>query len=74
MTGPTSASSTADLDFVPDLGDFDLSTARLAAAFKWPMVERFRVALGTRLDYVIDPPGGRDELDVLVTLGVTYEM
>lgn len=64
----------ADLDFTPNLGDFDLSVTRLALALGWPVSGGWKFAIGARFDYVIAPPDDRDELDVLLTAGVTYEM
>lgn len=65
---------TADLDFTPNLGDFDLSVTRLALALGWPVSGGWKFAVGARFDHVIAPPDDREELDVLLTAGVTYEM
>ena len=47
---------------------------RLALAFELPMAEHWKVALGARFDYVFTPPAGSEDLDTLLTVGVTYEM
>jgi putative salt-induced outer membrane protein YdiY len=64
----------ADLDFTPNVGDFDLSLTRLALAYAWPLCKGVSVVAGARFDYVISPPDDRDELDTLLTLGVAFEM
>lgn len=63
----------ATLDFTPNFGDFDLSVTRLALAHAWPIAEGLKIVAGARFDHVIDPPGGREALDTLVTLGISFE-
>lgn len=63
----------AALDFTPNLSDFDLSVTRLALAYAWPLAKGLNVVAGARFDHVIDPPNGRDALDTLITLGVSFE-
>ena len=65
---------TADLDFTPNFGDFDLSVARLVLGYAWPIGKGLSIVAGARLDYVIAPPDDREELDTLLLLGVSYDI
>lgn len=65
---------TADLDFTPNFGDFDLSVTRLALAYTFPVCKGLSVVAGARFDYVIAPPDDREELDTLLILGLSYEL
>ena len=59
----------ADLDIFPNLNDVDLTVAKLAFLYEMPISDTFRVTAGLRLDYVVKPPLGRDDLDTLFMIG-----
>ena len=65
---------TADLDFTPNLNDFDLSVTRLVLAYSFPVCTGLSIVAGARFDWVIAPPDDREELDTLLLLGVSYEL
>ena len=64
----------ADLDFLPNFGDFDLSVTHLTLGFDLPLAEHWKFVIGARFDYVTAPPDNRDNLDTLITFGIAWTM
>jgi len=60
---------TAALDFVPNLGDFDLSVVRLDIDYVRPIAGCLSLDIGLLLEYVVDPPDA-EALDVLLGVGL----
>lgn len=66
---------TADLDFIPNLNDFDLSAGHLLLAYGMPLCKELSLVIGAKLDYVVDPPvEDVESWDLLLTVGVTLDM
>ncbi len=64
----------ADLDLLPNLGDFDLSVAHFVLGYEIPMSTALRLVFGLHADYVVDPPGDTESLDLLLTAGFGIEI
>ncbi|MHC5012456.1 MAG: DUF481 domain-containing protein [Planctomycetota bacterium] len=64
---------TADLDFLPYIGDFDLSTGTFETHYINPLTNGIFLDIGLRLNYVVDPPGDVESLDTLLTVGFRVE-
>jgi putative salt-induced outer membrane protein YdiY len=64
----------ANLEFFPNLSDFDLSFGRLGLAYEMPLTDLIRLSLGARIDYVVSPPDGKDEVDLFLLLGVSFSI
>jgi hypothetical protein len=61
----------ADLKFLPNLSDFDLSRTVLDSGYEMPLCSWLKAALGLRLEHQIDPPEpGVEDLDLLFTVGL----
>lgn len=60
---------TANAEFFPNFNDFDLSVARLALLYEMPLAGKFNISAGLRFDYVVNPPAGRDDLDIFFLIG-----
>ena len=60
---------TAALDFVPNLGDFDLSVVRLDVDYVRPISGCLSLNVGLLLEYVVDPPDA-ESLDILLGVGL----
>jgi putative salt-induced outer membrane protein YdiY len=64
----------SDLKLLPNVSDFDLSLATLDTGYETPICSWCRLAFGLRLDWVVDPPGDVEPLDLLFTAGVKVEL
>ena len=64
----------ADLDVLPNLDDFDLSVAHFVLGCEIPMSPALRLVFGLHADYVVDPPGDTESLDLLLTVGFGLEI
>ena len=63
-----------ELDFLPNLDDFDLSRTIFHARFDQPLCDELSLSLGIRMEHVIDPPGDVEELDTLFTAGLRLRL
>jgi hypothetical protein len=59
-----------DLKVLPNLSDSDLTLTTFEAGYETPVCAWLSLALGVRLDWVVEPPGDVDPLDVLLTAGL----
>ena len=65
---------TADFDFVANLDDVDLSFWTLDTKLLVPVCAWMDLTVGVRLDYVFEPPGGAESLDVLMVVGLNVRL
>ncbi len=56
-------------EFFPNFGDFDLSLGRLGLLYEMPLAGKFSITAGLRVDYVVSPPAGTDEIDMFFLIG-----
>jgi hypothetical protein len=61
---------TVDWRFVPNLDDFDLTVATWDAKFVTPLCDGLDLTVGLRVDWVIDPPGDAEPVDLLLAVGL----
>ncbi len=59
--------------FRPNFGDFDLSASTFEARYSTPCFDCVDLELALRLEHVINPPDGTDPLDILFTVGMTFD-
>ncbi len=63
-----------DYDFVANLDDVGLSFWTLDTKFFVPVCAWMDLTVGVRLDYVFEPPGGAESLDVLTVVGLNVRL
>lgn len=63
-----------DYDFVANLDQIDLSFWTLDMKFFVPVCSWMDLTVGVRLDYVFEPPGGAESLDVLTVVGLNVRL
>ena len=64
---------TAEFDFLPNFGDFDLSVASLDIEYARAVNELMSLVFGLRLEYVINPPAAKS-LDTYFTAGIRLSL
>jgi putative salt-induced outer membrane protein YdiY len=63
----------ADLKFLPNLGEWDLTRIVFDSGLEFPLCEWLKLAVGFRVEYVIDPPGNLETTDTFLTVGLKAE-
>jgi hypothetical protein len=58
------------LDYFPNLAEFDLSLLTCEAKYTKPLFGKFKLLLGLRVDWVMNPPAPTDPVDLLVIVGM----
>jgi hypothetical protein len=63
----------ADLKVLPNLGDVDLTRTTFEVGYECPICRWLKGTVGARVDWVVDPPGDVEPVDLLVTAGLKAE-
>lgn len=71
-TWPDGKEFSAEVDFLPNLGDFDLSLTTVQLRFGCPLFGACNLEVKFRMDWVIDPPGDTEPVDTLLNVGLRF--
>lgn len=63
---------TAELDFLPNLGDWDLTGLTLDVDYSKPLAGKLSLTIGLRIEHILDPPGDRESTDVFFDVGLRW--
>jgi hypothetical protein len=63
----------ADLKFLPNLSEWDLSRLTFDSGLEMPLCSWCKLAVGFRVEHVIDPPGDLETTDIFLTVGLKAE-
>ena len=70
----TGAEFTASYQFVPNLGDFDLTLMVFKAALSVPICDQLSLTVSLRVDHVIEPPPPAENTDLLLAVGLKLNL